>query len=338
MNRPSDLLLEKGAAIQRRPPELVREEDAVLFEGAMSYRTSDVFLRHFSRATVSPDSVVYRGARVVGETLVDPAVRGYYQFRHLIKKTVFAKRIRLGSGNHVLATDAWSVGHYHWFTETLPRLWLIRDRAKEFTLMLPDSGYIRTVGLDSLKLLGLDFADVVFMDGDSLYSVESLSFVSRFAESGKVHDSIMRELRARLVGSRRFGDGRLYISRSGARFRKILNEGEVVSWATRNGFDVIRNEELDLAGQIDAFSGASVVLGIHGAGLTDAMFINQKGTLVEICKREKNHAYWHLADSVGIRYRYYHGTPDSDRSLFGEGCSLTVDLDRLEERMSSLNV
>lgn len=334
MEDAANQLLEKGVTIVRRPPELMPDEDAGLFEDSLRYRTEDVFLRDLGKASLSPDSVVYKGGRVLEETLTDPSHKGYYQFRHFLKKALLGKRVDLGSARHLLATDAWSVGHYHWFAETLPRLWLIRDIARDFVLLLPDSEYVKTVGMDSLRMLGLEFADIVHMDSEGFYSAEKLSFVSRIAGPGRVHDRIMGELRSTLVGSRPFGERRLYISRSNARFRKILNEDEVVDWAVRNGFETIRNEELDLAGQIDAFSGASVVLGIHGAGLTDALFMNPTGVMVEICKRERNHAYWHLADSVGMRYRYYHGTADSDRSLFGEGCNLSVEISKLEESLT----
>lgn len=334
MEGSTDLLLERSVVIVRRPPELLRPEDAELFDGAARYETLDVLLRDFGPSSVSPDSVVYKGGRVVPETLATQADLPYYRFRHLIKKYVFGKRIRLGPVRHLLATDAWSVGHYHWFAEVLPRLWLVRERAGEFCLLLPDSEYVKSVGLDSLRALGLNFKDVVFMDADSLYSVDSLHYVSRLASPGGVHDRIMQEMRAKLLEGYGSGDGRLYVSRRNARFRKILNEDDVARLVSRHGFEVVCGDNMDLAGQIRAFSGSSVVLGIHGAGLTNGIFIRQGGLMIEICKRERNYGYWHLADSVGLRYQYFHGVPDSEDTLIGRGCNLTVDLAELDERLA----
>jgi len=40
-----------------------------------------------------------------------------------------------------------------------------------------------------------------------------------------------------------------------------------------------------------------------------------------------------LAESVGHEYYYYHGVPDSDLSLIGRGCNLTIPVDDFEEKI-----
>jgi capsular polysaccharide biosynthesis protein len=71
-------------------------------------------------------------------------------------------------------------------------------------------------------------------------------------------------------------------------------------------------------------------MGIHGAGLTNCMLMKPGGKVIELRKREKNYGYWHLADSLGHKYYYYHGVPDSEQSLIGSGCNLTVPVDEFE--------
>jgi hypothetical protein len=57
------------------------------------------------------------------------------------------------------------------------------------------------------------------------------------------------------------------------------------------------------------------------------------GQVVELRKREPNYGYWHLAESIGHEYYYYHGVPSSDMSLTGKGCDLTIDVDDFEREI-----
>jgi capsular polysaccharide biosynthesis protein len=66
---------------------------------------------------------------------------------------------------------------------------------------------------------------------------------------------------------------RIYISRRGTdSFRKLLNEAEIEVVAERLGFKIVRTEDYSFDDQVAMFSGARVVLGPHGAGMTNAAF------------------------------------------------------------------
>lgn len=66
---------------------------------------------------------------------------------------------------------------------------------------------------------------------------------------------------------------RIYISRRGtASFRTLLNESEIETAAERVGFKIVRTENLSLDEQVAMFSQARVVLGPHGAGMTNTVF------------------------------------------------------------------
>lgn len=321
-------LMRRSRRLARRPPENVSDSDSHLFEMGLAYETPSVYLRSFHSARLSADSVLYQGGRLVLDTVVQDEQINYYRLRHLAKQLISSKKVSLAKGKeYLLLTDAWSAGHFHWFMEVLPKILVIERQAKEFVLMLPDTPYVRSVGLDSLLLLGVEFADIVWMRRGEFYTVPDLYYSTRVAAPGQVDDELMKELNRRFRGGRPGGRKRYYISRSEARIRKVLNEAELEPILNEFGFETVRPENLSLSEQIDMFAECESLIGIHGAGLTNCLFMAPSGNVVELRKREPNYGYWHLAASVGHKYYYYHGESDSDVSLIGNGCNLTVTID-----------
>jgi hypothetical protein len=328
-------VLKRAVLVNRRAPTNLLAADSELFEGAYRYSTCDAYLKQFGAARVSPSSVVYKGGRLVAETVVADEQIGHYRWKHFAKKLLTSKNVSLSKGQrYLLVTDDWSAGHFHWFMEVLPKILVIEDRAREFVLLLPDTPYVRSVGLDSLSVLGIEFADIVWMRDDEFYKVPDLSYLTRIAAPGQVNDDLMKELNRRLRGDSRVGTTkRYYISRSEARIRKVLNESELESVLSEFGFETIRPETFSLRDQINLFKECETLIGIHGAGLTNCMFMPRGGNVVELRKREPNYGYWHLADSVGHNYLYFHGVPDSDLSLIGRGCNLTIPVQDFENEI-----
>jgi capsular polysaccharide biosynthesis protein len=146
-------------------------------------------------------------------------------------------------------------------------------------------------------------------------------------------DAIMKDLNRAFIGERPPGTKKFYVSRERARFRKVLNEKELESRLRHYGFEIIQPDDWTLSEQISAFSECSTLIGIHGAGLTNCLFMPPGGKVIELKKREPNYGYWHLAESVGHQYFYFHGVPDSDLSLIGRGCNLTIPVDEIEEEI-----
>ena len=326
-------LLKEAIRIDRACPENLVDDDSVDYTGETPYETYDSFLREVGSVSVSSDSVIFRNGVVDVESLYLPAQRLYFQTRYLAKKLLLGKKVRLDvSRKYLLATDQESVGHFHWLTEVLPRLWLVRDRAKEFVLLLPDHPYVRTVGVESLELLGFDFADIVWMKSDALFKVPDLYHLTKVSRTGRMHDEVMKELRDAFVGGKAVGEGKLYVSRMAMARRKVLNDNELIALLRRYGFDIFTGEGVTLREQIELFSRCKTVIGIHGAGLANCLFMHP-GTVVELKKREPNHGYWHLAAALDHRYYYYNGVPDSNESLIGSGCNLTIPVDDFEQKI-----
>lgn len=97
---------------------------------------------------------------------------------------------------------------------------------------------------------------------------------------------------------------RIYVSREGARRRRVSNEAELWAQLERRGFGKVRLEELTWVEQIEAFRGAKVIVAPHGAGLANLAFCRAGTTVVEFFNRSYvNGLFWQLAALKELDYR-----------------------------------
>ncbi len=65
---------------------------------------------------------------------------------------------------------------------------------------------------------------------------------------------------------------RIYIRRKPGGWRSVANDDAVAARLEGEGFEIARPEGLSLAEQIRLFAGAKIIVGMHGAGLTNLLF------------------------------------------------------------------
>ncbi len=337
MEREKKKILIPAIQVQHRWPVNMADCDVTEFKDQSCYRTFDSYLKKINNAWVSPDSVVYHKGLLIKETLASQDHRSYYRMRHLAKKILTGKKIRLDNNKkYLLVTDLWSAGHFHWFVDVLPKLLCIENAVNEFTLLLPDISYIRSIGLESLELLKLRFEDIILMKETELYKIKNLYYISSVTRSGQMHPELMKKLQHKFIGESKPANKRIYISRDKAPFRKVVNETAFIEVLKNNGFDILYGEDLSLAEQVNIFSTCDTLLGIHGAGLTNCIFMQPGKNVIELRRKENapsNVGYWHLSDSLDHKYYYYNGIPDSEMPLVGKGCDLTIPLIDFEKHI-----
>lgn len=99
----------------------------------------------------------------------------------------------------------------------------------------------------------------------------------------------------------------LVVSRSLTGDRRILNEDAIVECiSARFPCEVLLPEREDFATQLAKLRRARVIVGSHGAGLTNTLFCARLSMLVEIVLQSKvNESYLSLCEATGIRHRLF---------------------------------
>jgi capsular polysaccharide biosynthesis protein len=105
----------------------------------------------------------------------------------------------------------------------------------------------------------------------------------------------------------------------------VLNEDAVMDVLSEYGFSKYHLEDRSVQANARLFNEADVVVGPHGAGLTDIIFA-EDCTLVELFGEKVKQPYQALADTIGIDYRPMFCMADS--------ADIVVDTDELESTIS----
>ena len=135
---------------------------------------------------------------------------------------------------------------------------------------------------------------------------------------GAVDTASLRFVREQL-GAPRFAatrTRRLIIGRGDVAFRRFVNEDECVDLLTRQfGFEYVTMDGKTVADEIELFSSAEAIVGVHGAALTNLLWAHPECKVLELLPYGWNHpGYQELAAFVGCRYGYIVGSPDAPRA------------------------
>ncbi|MBI3451718.1 MAG: tetratricopeptide repeat protein [Rhodospirillales bacterium] len=186
--------------------------------------------------------------------------------------------------------------YYHWMIDYLPRLRMI-DALPELRdvpiLVNADfCGFQR----ESLAAIGFDTRRLKIPPAKALIRCKTLivpHFMDRPIEENLTPDfwqstatlEIVAWLREKFLpaGAHDAGvGGKIFISRREAKFRRCVNEAEILAIAVAAGFHEVRLEKLSFARQAALFAGASTIVGTHGAGFTNVVFAPPGSRVIEL--------------------------------------------------------
>jgi capsular polysaccharide biosynthesis protein len=233
------------------------------------------------------------------------------------------------AGSVGVLTTRGSENYYHFLTDVLPRLELMRRAGVQ-----PDAYVVNRstrFQRDLLDHLGLT-ADRCL--GDEKYPhvrADELVVPSLPDDRLRTPPWVVPWLRAQfLPADVRPPHRRLYVSRGAVpHTRRVDNEAELVAALEPYGFEVIDPGALSPAEQVHAFAEAEYVVGPHGAGLTNLAFAPPGAGVVELFARDYvNECFWALASTVeGLRYRYLVGDGSPVRSRRNRGVASDIKAD-----------
>jgi capsular polysaccharide biosynthesis protein len=106
---------------------------------------------------------------------------------------------------------------------------------------------------------------------------------------------------------------KIFISRRDATCRKILNESDLTSVLESEGFESVVLGGLHILEQISIFRNADIVIGTHGANLTNSMFCKPGTRIIEISTdymaKNAPHYQW-IANTMELNHKFYIDTSE----------------------------
>lgn len=223
-----------------------------------------------------------------------------------------------------------------WFIDSLPRAYILAQTVTEPVTLLMWEG-AHSYQKHTLEYLLKDYPNIRIKYISKHHRIRINNFylpsfiTSSF--SGYVPPEVSKWLREGVWNSynikRDNAKQRLYISRSKARFRRALNELEIIELLKHYDFKIIRAEELSYQQQIQEFYDAEAIISPHGAGLTNLLF-------AENCRVVEFHQaniikgrYMLLCKGLGFEYAPIVGTNGDEHEDF------IVPIDNLKAWLSA---
>jgi capsular polysaccharide biosynthesis protein len=340
-DRPAQLYPESFST--RRLPVNIREHDLPLFRHELEKAIPETRLLALKNVRVSSGGLLFAGRHLLPESFAFPANMKQWRRRSLIKffaSNYLLRRNRTIERDALWITDDWSNGYFHWLTDALTRLYVMRDRLDQLLLLLPAD--YATLDFVESSLKSFAVKNVEFVKPDEVLVCRTLFMPTHTAPSGHYSHELITGVRNRLLRS--FGDAtdagqseRVYISRGRARKRRIVNEAAVADLLSQSGFQIVYAEELTFEQQVKLCSRTRYLVSNHGAGLTNMLFLPAGAAVLELRHQTDatNNCYFTLASALDLNYFYQTCQPVDDNQD-PHSADLVVDLDNLKSNLSLL--
>ena len=208
---------------------------------------------------------------------------GLKGYKHPVwKKMSLRDSRRLDGISLSLAGPALS-NYFHWTAQILPKICFIQSYCginlndiDHFIL----SGKQKSFQIEALAMLGIDTSKIVYIDDNQCLQCETL-LATNFLMAGSAPWAL-DWFKKSFQPSIKKGNEKIYISRSDANTRKIINEPELINLLESYGFKILTLEGLSFQDQINCFSSANTIVAPHGAGLTNMIFSSVNTRILEL--------------------------------------------------------
>lgn len=294
-------------------------------------------------------SVAYRAKYIARETVKCPD-RTAYVYESLRRYPRFHV-----DGTITTIGDLWPLNYYHKFVDMVPKLYGLHQEAledREMTLVLDnrfdeeDLAIIQALLPEEVSVQRLPSMRRVECDEYvhlPRLSVPSHKPCKNLSQLGGLPREYIRFCRKQL--SKTFGihfgdadpDRRIFISRANASKRRMINEEGVANFLETLGFEHVALEEKSLLNQIELFAEASVVVGQHGAGLTNLLYVPSGASVVEVFSSPNATPphYSSAVDLLDLDYRALHMNPANEKD--GKDADGRLSVDDLKQTLADLD-
>jgi hypothetical protein len=241
--------------------------------------------------------------------------------------------------------------YFHWLTECLARYYLL-----EKSKFKPDF-YLLSNGLSFqkqyLEILKIDKKRIIDLESNLVIQADDIiipSFINNWEPINfRGYSSYQKQWLPSWIGNiyqeninfskPRENKSKIYISRAFADYRKIKNEDEIIDFLSSKGYKTYHLENMLVNEQVELFSNASIVIGVHGAGFSNIYFCPQSTIVFELFSE-----YYHdssfkvLSNALGLKYHYMIGKTNNIESVHPQKENFHIDLAQLEMAIDILDL
>ncbi len=292
------------------PPVNLLQADISLFKHEFSYQHTRPVLTPYRSIYFNSLGYIYHKCRLVffkdcNKISDRPAYVNFIKLKFLLTSKIDAPAICIHS--------IWCEGYFHWLTESLQRLMYIMQSGynlKSFVLLLPSQFLKYAYINESLQLFGINKENILPIKTYGNYFCKELLICPPLAISGRydyaVSNATSEYMLMKAGLNNLIADRRIYISRQNSPKRKVTNEPAVIALLKQYDFEIVETENMTFIQQMSLFNSTRWLISIHGAGLTNMMFMQKHTNVLEFREENDNwnNCYFSLASAHNLNYHY----------------------------------
>ena len=200
--------------------------------------------------------------------------------------------------------DTGEENYFHFFNDLISKLFFIKDNGidlNNFTVVVSQKLYEKEyfkVTIENSWLKDLTF----HVQTDEWIEFKTALFCKPLTHTLKYFKQTVRLLLPENSGN---GRRRVFITRDAKTFRFIDNMKELLPVLESYGFEIIDSAKLSFLDQLRIFSECSILIGVHGAGLTNMIFRQGRSlSVVEIANPFEYIPFHYIMLSAQFKYPY----------------------------------
>ncbi|HMG93402.1 MAG TPA: glycosyltransferase family 61 protein [Chryseolinea sp.] len=326
--------------LKRKLPVNVDEEHRPLFENLITCNVDDVNVVDITNAVLtSQGSILANLSTFKGMSLSNDngEVIQYKLFDFLRIKFFWPSMPLRNDVRYLVVHNIFSHTYYHWLVEALPRLFLLRGEIPSSVLLLP-SNHDQRFHVESLKLFGVRRTEI--LKDRTRYIVPKIITSTQIGRIANYHPTILNQMveYMKSVADTDIDLGqKIYVSRSKASRRKIINESQVEDCVKKAGFSVVHFEDYSFIQQISIMHHCRFLIGLHGAGLVNMIFMTVGGRILELRKYDSGENYFYFGLSATVGHDYYYQFCDSSvTNISVQDSDIIVDIDKFQQNVTKM--
>jgi capsular polysaccharide biosynthesis protein len=206
-----------------------------------------------------------------------------------------SKQITFNFSKEVELDPGFFIGGYnnigHWLFNHLAKLVFYKHSLEELKFFISDVG-MPTKFIDYLRLFGIRKEQIVFLNENTLYKCHKI-YHPLMPWHADIFGNVLflpqaiSFLRDKLVNGDDVPRKNIYIPRKNSKWRKILNEDELVNLLLKFDFDIIYPEKMSLEEQINIGGQTKTLLTGFGAAVNFFIFMQRGTNIIQLSSKDR---------------------------------------------------
>jgi hypothetical protein len=228
----------------------------------------------------------------------------------------------------------WGTGYHHWLSEIAPKFLMFEEELRKGIILVP-SRSPRFI-LEFLELF--EFNNIKFYENNCF--TKRVKIINN-PNSGHYNINHLLDFKEKVlkkvISNQKQKPNKIYVSRKNARARRVINENELIEKLQNRGFSCLELDNFSFIEQVKLFSNCKVLISLHGAAITNSIFMPLNGQILELFPEnpsdaDLNACYYRLANVLGHKHKFIWCRREyPNRNFCLDTDNIVVNIDAVEE-------